>query len=498
MQNLYIYVKKNGFYRKPIIIFGLTAAMFIMVIPAVWGDNQSVKRTFRNITIETPGNQLYNMETNVVTVPNNAKMLIDDVVIESDALIYYGNKHLAVATGNVRLTRKTVELTADKLFFSDDSGDLEATGKAQLISPKEEYRAETIRYNLNTLKGEVGPFQGIVKNPDRDYFLHGDTAKLEPEATEIVPAGLTRCPRKDRPDYIFNAQKMRIMGDDIYLERVVVKVLGVPVLYLPHLRLRQGEQAPKFNMDANQGDELDIRSADSAADAAAAPKIVRSNWLYRIEMNTARPSKLAFGRGWDWGRFSDHVDVEFNSQGFFSLVDGFEYNWPKYYLSVDCKTDLNSEPERELGLAFSKKSRRTKYGSWQASLLTRLLYKENNGQNYQGVYGGYRVDYQPFSLLNCSYLFLDDLTGTEQEWEEYLEPDFLVIKNYRLGGNFLYNLSIPLSEHYSLANKGSYNFPVGSWTNQSLILFREVCCIRAGIGWDFAKNLIELRFRLNY
>jgi lipopolysaccharide export system protein LptA len=498
MQNLYNHQKKREFYRKPVIIFGLTVAMFITGIPAVWGDDQSAKPTFRNITIETPGNQLYDMEANTVTVPSQAKMIVDDAVIESDALIYYGNQHRAVATGNVRMTRKTVKLTADKLIFADNSGDLEATGRAQLVSPKEEYRAETIRYNLNTAKGEVGPFQGIIKNPDRDYFLHGDTAKLEPEGTEIVPAGLTRCPRKDRPDYIFIAKKMRIMGDDIYLERVVVKVLGIPVLYLPHLRLRQGEQAPRFNMDANQGDEPDIRAADSAAGTAAAPNMVRSNWLYRIEMNTARPSKLAVGRGWDWGRFSDHLDVEFNSQGFFSLVDGFEYNWAKYYLSVDAKTDLNAEPEREAGIALAKKSSRTKYGNWQASLLTRLLYKENNGQSYQGIYGGYRVDYQPFSLLNCSYLFLDDLTGTEREWEEYLEPDFLVIKNYRLGGNFLYNLTIPLSEHYSLANKGSYNFPDGSWTNQSLILFREVCCIRAGLGWDFAKNLIELRFRLNY
>jgi lipopolysaccharide export system protein LptA len=498
MINLLSHCNTNRFYRKPALIFILALTLFLTRIAAVLGNGEPVKKVIRNITIETPGNQIYDMETNTVFVPDHAKMSIDDVEIEADTVTYYGSKHLAVATGNVRMTRKTVKLYADKLVFSDDTGDLEASGKAHLISPHEEYRAEIIRYNLNTLRGEVGPFQGIVKNPVRDYYLHGDTAKLEPDATEILPAGLTRCPRKDRPDYIFNAKKMRIVGDDIYLERVVVRVLGVPVLYLPHLRLRQGEQAPKFNMDANQGDELELRAAESSEDMEAAPKIVRSYWLYRIEMNTARPSKLALGRGWDWGRYSNHVDLEFNSQGFLSLVDGFEYDWAKYYLTVDGKTDLNAEPERELGIAFTRKTLQTKYGSLQASLLARLLYKENDSQNYQGIYGGYRLDYQPFSLLSCSYVYLDDLTGTQQDWDEVIEPDFLVIKNYRLGGNLLYNLKIPLNEHYSLANKGAYNFPDSSWTSQSLILFREVCCIRAGIGWDFAKDLIELRFRLNY
>ncbi|HYH02208.1 MAG TPA: hypothetical protein VEC37_03840, partial [Bacillota bacterium] len=96
-----------------------------------------------------------------------------------------------------------------------------------------------------------------------------------------------------------------------------------------------------------------------------------------------------------------------------------------------------------------------------------------------------------------SYFYLDPLKGTDEDWDK-IEPDFMEIKNYRLGGNVMFNSTIPLSAHYSILYKGSYNFDESGWTSQVLGLTREVCCVKAGIGWDFAKELVELRFKLNY
>jgi hypothetical protein len=59
-------------------------------------------------------------------------------------------------------------------------------------------------------------------------------------------------------------------------------------------------------------------------------------------------------------------------------------------------------------------------------------------------------------------------------------------------------MKIPLSPHYYIYNNGTYNFGNDEWVSQITGIAREVDCIRFGFGWDFAKNYIDLTFRLNY
>ncbi|HYH02334.1 MAG TPA: LptA/OstA family protein, partial [Bacillota bacterium] len=417
-----------------ILALGLACALAVVSSPFVWSATKNPIKQFSNITIETSGNQTYDLEKNVVTVPDHAVITLDDVIIEADSLIYYGNQNLAVATGNVHLTKKGIKLTAAKLTYRDNTGLVEATGNARLVALKETYTSETIRYNLKNATGEVGKFQGVVNNGGKDYYLTGETAFIDEAGTAITPAGLTRCPRPEHPDYIFNSKKMYIKGNDITLERVVVRVLSVPVLYLPKLTLKQGEEAPRFNMNSNQGDEPDLSSPDSPLKSSSEsngpskegsvkenvaqdsskpanqatdtqPKQVqdvRSSWVYRIEANTTRPAKLALGRGYQWGRYSNRFEVELNSEGFFSLVDEYGIGWKKYHFAIDAKTDLVSDPERELGVTFTRKTWDTGLGKLKMSLFSRFLYTETEGQNYQGVYGGLRFDYQPHDLVSFS------------------------------------------------------------------------------------------------
>lgn len=493
-----------------------------------WGAVKSPTQKLNNISIETSGEQYYDLGTNVLTAPEHVVIKMDDgVIIEADSLVYYGNKNQTVANGHVKLTKQELKLTADKLTYHDTSGEAVASGNAVLSSPKESYSSETIHYNMNTLIGNVGPFRGIVKSGGKDYYLKGATAVMEENITTIVPAGLTRCPLKEHPDYIFQCKKMWIKGDDIHLEKVTFKILGVPMLYLPRLTLRQNEEAPSVSMNSNQGDEPDLSSSgpepprkvetppvksdttsgktettapgkgEAPAEAVKAAKQTRKNWVYRIEANTARPMKIALGRLIRWGRYSNRFDVELNSNGFFSLVDEYGIGWQKYQLSFDAKTDLVSDPERELGITFNRKTWDTRIGKMKMGVFSRLLYTEDDSRSYQGVDGGFRFDYQPHNLVTFAYLYLKDLAGDPEDWDK-IEEDFMVIKNYRLGNNVMFNTTIPLSTHYSILYKGSYNFDDSGWTSEVLGITREVCCVKAGIGWDFAKELVELRFKLNY
>jgi lipopolysaccharide assembly outer membrane protein LptD (OstA) len=446
-------------------------------------------------------------------------MTIDEVVIEADSLTYYGNDNLAVASGNVRLVKpmatlaanrptkeddasaanKPVEnvviLTAKNLTFQDKTGWVTATGDAKLASPTEQYSSPLIRYNLNTLMGEVGKLSGVATSSKKEYHVTGDKAEIDHNTTTISPAGLTRCPRTKHICYIFKSKRMRLVGNDVYLEKVWIKILGVPVFYLPHLHMKQNDQAPSISMTSNEGDEPDLSNPDDLG--AGNSKKLKKHWILKAEANTTRASKIVVGKAYIWDRYSLHSKVELNSDQYVSLADDCGMSFGHYYLLLDGKTDLRSNPERELGLTFNRITLNTAWGLLKPGVMTRLLYTQDDRQNYQGVYSAARLDYQPFSWLSCSYFHLVDLAGSRQDWDK-IEDDFMVIKNYRLGGNFMYNATIPLNPYYRIINKGSYNFKDNSWTTWSLGFDREVCCIKAGLSWDFAKEQVELRFRLNY
>lgn len=546
-----IYLKR---FQILIIAMLLTTAI---TFPA-WGDNEKATIHFKNITIDTMGNQSYDTKTNMLINAGHTRMTIDDIVIEADDLRYSVKENLAVFTGNVLMLRDVVSIRANRLAFNLNSSWLEASGAVRMDSPAQSFSMETIRYNINQEVGKAGPvIHGVVKGSEKDFYVTGKEADLSGGTIIISPAGLTRCPRKDFADYIFDAKKMVIKGNHVYMEKVLFKILGIPLLYLPRLALR-GEEVPHISLSANQGNQPDLSQLINESKGSAKPaeksntvhnspntegavnpnepeaptkpavksdtvrsspntegavnpnesatptrpavksNTVRSSPNITGEINTNdKPSRITFGRIYEWSRYSQEIDLNFDSEGIFSLTDIFQIDWGQYDLTIDGKLDLFSKPKRELGIAFTKKAWATSFGNWQVSLFSRLLYEDQPERNYRGVYGGYRVDYQLTSDLNCSYLYLDGLSGTETDWER-LESDFLEINDYRLGGNFIYSLNIPLNPHYYIFNKGGYNFRDGEWVSQITGLAREVDCIKIGLGWDFAKEFIELQFRLKY
>ncbi|HBE79055.1 MAG TPA: hypothetical protein DDW65_14960, partial [Firmicutes bacterium] len=475
----------------------------VSVLPAR-GDSPTQLIHFNNVTIETMGGQSYDAKKNVISNQTHTRMTIDDVVIEADSLTFYENEKRAVLSGNVILTKGVVTLTANCLTFNMNTGWLEATGNAELASLTESYRSEMIHYNMTKQTGEIGPLQGVVKGPEKDYYVTGNGASINGGTIVITPAGLTRCPRKDYPDYIFAGKRMVIQGNHVYMEKVVFKILGIPLLYFPRLAIR-GEEVPRIDLSANEGNQPDLSQmisktdtsaalADPAAPAVKSDKVhVRPRVDFDINTND-KPSSITYGRIFSWDRYTEEADLNFDSEGIFYLTDSYQIDWSKYNLTVDGKADLNSDPKRELGVAFTKKAWKSSLGNWQVGVFSRLLYKGDSNGSYQGVYDGYRLDYQLTPDFNFSYLHLTDISGTERDWDK-LEDKFLEINDYRLGGNFIYSLNIPLTPHYYIFNKGGYSLRDDEWVSQVTGLARDVDCVKIGLGWDFAKDFIELQFK---
>lgn len=346
----------------------------------------------------------------------------------------------------------------------------------------------------------MGPLKGVVKGSKKDFYLTGESARMEEGITVIQNVELTRSVLQEHPDYSFAGDRLVIKGNNIHMERVFFKFFGGKTMYLPRLVL-QGESVPRIDLSANQGDEIDlsqmVEEANKAAEEVNKSNRVEVSPRFQVAVNSFdKPSMITFGRIYTLNRYSEEIDLNFDTRGIFSLSNIFQIDWSKYNLTIDCRTDLAEHPQQEFGLAFTKKAWKTDVGNWQVGLLTRWLGYEEAGETFQGIYGGYRLDYQLNQDLNLSYLYLEDLSGTQRDWE-HLEEDFLTINNYKLGGNLTYSLTVPLSPHYVIYSRGYYSLQYDSWTSQKVLFTREVGSIKMGCGWDFAKNFVELQFKMN-
>lgn len=481
---------------KRFLILSAATLLIFSVAVAARGEERTPAVTFKNITIDTAGDQDYDLNDDTITSAAHTRVTVDDTVIETDSLSYSAGQNRITAAGNVRVSRSFMTLTADRLSLDLKTGWMEASGTVRYLSATENYQAETIRYNVKQMTGVMGPLRGVVQGWPRDFYLTGEEARMSEGVTVILNAELTRCPLKDYPEYSFASRRLVVNGNNIHMEQVFFKFFGKKAGYLPRLII-QGVSVPHIDLTANQCEEIDLNREEKTAVAEGKIDKVRVDPRFRIKVNPIdKPSVISAGRIYTLNRYSEEVDLNFDSRGIFSILNIFQIDWPEYNLTFDGRADLAARPQKELGLAFTKKAWETAFGNWQAGLVTRWLYYERTAATYQGVYGGYRLDYQLNPDLNLGYLYLDDLSGSNGDWER-LEDDFLVINNYRLGGNFLYSLTVPLSLHYVIVCRGYYGLERNSWTSQKVLFSREVGSVKMGLGWDFAKDFIELQFRMS-
>jgi parvulin-like peptidyl-prolyl isomerase len=187
------------------------------------------------------------------------KKLDEDTVVGKGNDVIWNDK-LVRLRGKAYLKYQNIVLEADNVWADFDTNLLRATGNVHLRVENEDTFADELIYNLETKKGIVR--SGAMYN-EPWYYQGKEIFKVEEKESMINQASLTTCPLK-YPHYYFQASKIIVHIDkELIAKHVILKVGGVPLLYLPVYRrdLRKDKRAKvivKLGTDSYQGNYINV------------------------------------------------------------------------------------------------------------------------------------------------------------------------------------------------------------------------------------------------
>ncbi|MBP1605595.1 MAG: lptD, partial [Acidobacteria bacterium] len=149
------------------------------------------------------------------------------------------------ATGQVEMQRDDQQFFADVVDYYTDTGRLIATGNVVFVSVDSRIAADRVEFNTADRTGTFYNASGIASLGDRvdrsmfgtqepDAYFYGETIeKLGPSKYRITKGGFTTCVQPT-PRWELVASSATITIEEYaMLKHTVLRVKGVPVLYLP-------------------------------------------------------------------------------------------------------------------------------------------------------------------------------------------------------------------------------------------------------------------------
>ncbi len=170
------------------------------------------------------------------------------------------NDQIAQLHGSAVLRYEDIVLIADTIWADMDGKMIRAQGSVHLRVGNEETYADQLIYNLETRQGIVR--EGIAYT-EPWYYQGSEVLKVDDDESLIKGGSLTTCSLK-YPHFYFSASRIVIHVDkEMVAKHVVLKVGGVPLLYLPVYRrdLRKAKRARivvRLGTDSYQGHFMNI------------------------------------------------------------------------------------------------------------------------------------------------------------------------------------------------------------------------------------------------
>ncbi len=156
------------------------------------------------------------------------------VSLEADQLTYDQATQTYRASGQVRLQRADVTLTAQEVVWDADSGEAVARGNVLLSDQEGLVEGEALSINLLTRQGRLE--QGSVFLRERNFHLAGDEIEKLGEQTYRVTAGTFTTCDGEVPDWSFTARRVDVtLGEYARARHVFFRIRDIPVLYTPYL-----------------------------------------------------------------------------------------------------------------------------------------------------------------------------------------------------------------------------------------------------------------------
>jgi len=155
----------------------------------------------------------------------------DEVIGKGDQVIW--NEQAVQIHGKALLKYQNVVLYADHVWANFDTYILKAEGNIYLQVSGEDTHAEQLIYNLKSKKGLIRKGTSY----DSPWYYEGEEIlKIDEEESLLQKGSLTTCSLK-YPHYYFEASKIFVkINKELIAKNVVLKIGGIPLLYLPVYR----------------------------------------------------------------------------------------------------------------------------------------------------------------------------------------------------------------------------------------------------------------------
>lgn len=132
------------------------------------------------------------------------------IEIVADEMYFSDNTGELFAQGNVVITQDKSKIYADVVRGNDKQTELWVDGKARLIEPKTDLVGIKIHYNYGLTFGSMQEIKGKCGND----LITGKRARIEKGKYTVYDATMTACPTKGTPDYRTTARKVVIWPED--------------------------------------------------------------------------------------------------------------------------------------------------------------------------------------------------------------------------------------------------------------------------------------------
>ncbi len=177
-------------------------------------------------------------------------------VITAEILEYYPEDAVYIATGNVRLQKEHITITADRLAFNELTSEAETEGSIVFQDKDVAITAKRALINLDTKTGNI--HDAIIFFKKDNYWITGKTISKTGESSYYAPyASFTTCnsepyltPERfpigyseqpsdeilQSPDWCFKGEDVNIeLGKTLTAKNVTYKIKGLPVIYTPYI-----------------------------------------------------------------------------------------------------------------------------------------------------------------------------------------------------------------------------------------------------------------------
>ncbi len=155
---------------------------------------------------------------------------------------------MRLARGDVELRYNSIVLTADEMDFNEETGEVEARGNVRYRAGggREDIRAARMSYNTRTEAGTFYDVRGRVSSAsqggarilttDNPFLIEAPVAHKTKEHYRVHNGRVTNC-ETESPWWTLRSPHTTIVpGKQAAVRRGVLRMRGVPILYLPYFK----------------------------------------------------------------------------------------------------------------------------------------------------------------------------------------------------------------------------------------------------------------------